>query len=76
VHGLVESLGAEGKRFPDDIQRDAERLEYLPFSGYDPHFEGNEPQDCDWGLLARQSGLEDFTAAKIAPSSTRRGEYW
>jgi len=43
VHGLVDFLGAESERVPDDVLRDAERLECLLFSGHDPYFEGNEP---------------------------------
>ena len=43
VHGLVDFLGAERKRVPDDVLRDAERLECLLFSGYDPYFVGDEP---------------------------------
>ena len=43
VHGLVDFLSAERKRIPNDVLRDAERLECLLFSGYDPHFEGDEP---------------------------------
>jgi hypothetical protein len=43
VHGLVDSLSAERKRVPDDVLRDAERLECLLFGGYDPYFEGEEP---------------------------------
>jgi hypothetical protein len=43
VNGLVDYLSVERKRVPDDVLRDAERLECLLFSGYDPHFEGDEP---------------------------------
>jgi len=43
VHGLVDFLSAERKRVPNDVLRDAGRLERLFFSGYDPHFEGDEP---------------------------------
>jgi hypothetical protein len=43
VHGLVDFLGAERKRVPDDVLRNAERLECLLFSGYDPYFVGDEP---------------------------------
>ena len=43
VHGLVDFLSAERKRVPKDVLRDAERLECLLFTGYDPHFEGDEP---------------------------------
>ena len=43
VNGLVDLLEAERKCVPGDVLRDAERLECLLFSGYDPHFEGDEP---------------------------------
>jgi hypothetical protein len=43
VNGLVDFLEVERKRVPDQVLRDAERLECLLFSGYDPHFEGDEP---------------------------------
>ncbi len=43
VNGLLDFLEAERKCVPGDVLRDAERLESLPFSGYDPHFEGDEP---------------------------------
>jgi len=43
VNGLVDFLEAERKCVPGDVLRDAERLECLLFSGYDPHFEGDEP---------------------------------
>ena len=43
VNGLVDFLGAERKRVPGEILRDAERLECLFFEGYDPHFVGDEP---------------------------------
>jgi hypothetical protein len=43
VNGLVDSLEAERKSVPGDVLRDAERPECLLFSGYDPHFEGDEP---------------------------------
>jgi hypothetical protein len=43
VHGLVDFLGAERKRVPGDVLRDAERLECLLFRGYDPYFVGDEP---------------------------------
>jgi hypothetical protein len=42
VNGLVDFLCAERKRVPNDVMRDAERLECLLFSGYDPYFEGDE----------------------------------
>jgi hypothetical protein len=43
VNGLADFLEVERKRVPDHVLRDAERLECLLFSGYDPHFEGDEP---------------------------------
>jgi hypothetical protein len=43
VHGLADFVGAERKRVPGDVLRDAERLECLLFAGYDPYFEGDEP---------------------------------
>jgi hypothetical protein len=41
--GLSILFEVECKRVPDDVLRDAERLECLLFSGYDPYFEGDEP---------------------------------
>lgn len=32
-------------RVPADAAMQADRLESLVFSGYDPYFEGNEPPD-------------------------------
>ena len=52
VHGLVDFLRAERKRVPGDVLRDAERLECLLFSGYDPYFVGDEPP----GLGREESG--------------------
>jgi len=43
VNGLVDFLGCERKRIPENVIYDAERLESLLFDGYDPHFEGDEP---------------------------------
>ena len=43
VNGLLDFLEAERKCVPGDVLRHAERLECLLFSGYDPHFEGDEP---------------------------------
>ena len=42
----------ERQRIPGTILPDADRLECLLFSGYDPHFEGDEPP----GLEAGQRG--------------------
>jgi hypothetical protein len=43
VNGLAEYLQSERKRVPDEVLLEAERLECLLFSGYDPHFDGDEP---------------------------------
>ena len=43
VHGLVDFLSSERKRVPADVLWEAERLECILFSGYDPFFEGDEP---------------------------------
>jgi hypothetical protein len=43
VNGLVDFLRLERKRVPGDVLRDADRLECILFSGYDPHFETDEP---------------------------------
>jgi hypothetical protein len=43
VNGLRDFLEVERKRVPGQVLWDAERLECLLFSGYDPHFEGDEP---------------------------------
>jgi hypothetical protein len=43
VHGFRQFVGAERKRIPSNIIADADRLESLLFSGYDPYFEGHEP---------------------------------
>jgi hypothetical protein len=43
VNGLADFLEVERKRVPQQVLWDAERLECLLFSGYDPHFEGDEP---------------------------------
>ena len=43
TNGLREFLQVERKRIPGTIIADADRLESLLFSGYDPYFEGDEP---------------------------------
>jgi hypothetical protein len=43
VNGLTDFLNVERKRVPELVLRDAERLESMVFSGYDCHFEGDEP---------------------------------
>ena len=43
VHGLTDMVAAGRKRIPPSVVREAERLECLVFSGYDPHFERDEP---------------------------------
>lgn len=44
VNGLREYLAVERKRVPGDVLSEADRLECQLFAGYDPSFEGNEPQ--------------------------------
>ena len=43
VNGLREYLEVERKRVPGSVLMDADRLESILFSGYDPYFEGDEP---------------------------------
>ena len=43
INGLREFLSVERKRIPSTILSDADRLESMLFSGYDPYFEGDEP---------------------------------
>jgi hypothetical protein len=43
INGLVDFLSVEGRRVPEAVIYEASRLESLLFSGYDPHFEGDEP---------------------------------
>jgi hypothetical protein len=42
IHGLNDFLETERKRVPGGVLWDAERLDRLLLSGYDPHFEGDE----------------------------------
>jgi len=44
INGLVEFLTVERRGVPDAIILEANRLEYLFFSGQDPQFEGDEPR--------------------------------
>jgi hypothetical protein len=53
INGLREFLEVERKRIPGTIIADADRLESLLFSGYDPYFEGDEPQGCESGEPGR-----------------------
>jgi hypothetical protein len=43
IHTLTDIVGVGQKRIPEQVSRDAERLECLLFCGYDPYFEGDEP---------------------------------
>ncbi|MFT3768457.1 MAG: hypothetical protein QM820_34345 [Minicystis sp.] len=45
VSGLREDLELAGRRVPGDALAEADRLEVMLFSDYDPHFEGDEPPD-------------------------------
>jgi hypothetical protein len=41
VNGLRDYLAVERKRVPGQVLHDADRLECILFSGYDPYFEGD-----------------------------------
>ncbi len=43
VCGLREILELKSMRVPGEAVADADRLQCMLFSGYDPHFEGDEP---------------------------------
>ena len=43
VHGRTDIVGMGRKRISAQVPWDAQRLARLLFSGYDPHFEGDEP---------------------------------
>ena len=43
INGLREFLSVDRKRIPATILPDADRLEFMLFSGYDPYFECEEP---------------------------------
>src|SRR5262245_45810244 len=43
INGLVDFPSVERRRVPDAVICEASRLESLFFSGYDPHFDGDEP---------------------------------
>ena len=43
VNGLTDFVMAERKRVPEQVVRDAQRLESLVFDGYDAYFEGCDP---------------------------------
>ena len=43
VSGAREYLELQGNRVPGSALAEADRLEVILFSGYDPHFEGPEP---------------------------------
>jgi hypothetical protein len=45
INGLVDFLTVERRRVPDAVVQEANRLEAIVFSGYDPYFEGDEPPD-------------------------------
>jgi hypothetical protein len=45
IHGLVDFLNVERRRVPDTVIQEANRLESIVFSGYDPYFAGDEPPD-------------------------------
>lgn len=43
VHELKDHVELERQRIPDIVLSEADRLECLLFSGYDPYFQGDEP---------------------------------
>jgi len=43
INGLVDFLRVERQAVPMIVIDEASRLEALFFTGYDPHFEGDEP---------------------------------
>jgi hypothetical protein len=43
ISGLTDYLKLERKQVPGDVLYEADRLQCLMFSGYDPYFEGDEP---------------------------------
>jgi hypothetical protein len=45
VNGLLSFLTLERKRIPGEVLFNADRLESILFSGYDPAFSGDEPPD-------------------------------
>ena len=45
ISGFSDYLQSERKRVPGDVLYEVDRLHCLLFSGYDPHFEGDEPPD-------------------------------
>jgi hypothetical protein len=45
VKGLKDFVTAGRRRVPEQVVRDAERLESLLFSEYDPYFEGDESDE-------------------------------
>jgi len=45
IHGLVDFLTVERRQVPGAVIQEADRLESIVFSGYDPYFDGDEPPD-------------------------------
>jgi len=42
---LVDFLKVERRQVPSAVIQEADRLESIVFSGYDPYFDGDEPPD-------------------------------
>jgi hypothetical protein len=59
INGLSDFLQVERKCVPGDVLYEAGRLEYLLFNGYDPHFAGDEPLDCEgmWRYISGSRGV-------------------
>ena len=45
IHGLVDFRKVERRQVPGAVIQEADRLESIVFSGYDPYFDGDEPPD-------------------------------
>ena len=80
VNGLTDFLEVERKRRPDHVLRDAERLECLLFSGYDPYFEGDEPPDCKCGPTTQRpyylGGSDDPFTEVVRASDSGQEQPW
>jgi len=55
INDLVDFLSVERRRVPDAVIYEASRLESLFFSGYDPHFDGDEPPGLYVGVVQESS---------------------
>ena len=77
VNGLTDFLEVERKRVSDQVLRDADRLECLLFSGYDPYFEGMNPRDCKCGPTTQRPyymGASDDPFTEVVRATRFRRE--